>query len=361
VISIRATVRALDFDAPSDPILLLALMSAAAVGMLSLALIAYMVTLRVLHVRQQRRWQRCIAAWQPLIAQCLENIPESIPALVRADETPLLTLWNHAQESVRGEATARLNVFARACGMQRAAQRLLRKRGLYGKLLGVVTLGHLRDATCWEALLTLAADERPVLSLCAARALMLIDAKRALPELLPAFLSRGQWPLSRVASILAEAGPDHVSEPLISAIGGAQAAPLVRLVRLLDLAEGQLTIPHIARMLRESVDEGLLLACLKSLHLPHDVAPVRALLQHTSWRVRTQAARALGRIGSREDIPSLLPALADPVWWVRYRAAQALVALPGLGSQELADIRSRLTDRYAADMLEQAQAELPGR
>jgi HEAT repeat protein len=281
--------------------------------------------------------------------------------VTRADETPLLTLWNHAQESVRGEATARLNAFARACGLERAAQRLLRKRGLYGKLLGVVTLGHLRDTSCWDALVTLAADERPVLSLCAARALMLIDAKRALPELLPAFLSRSQWPLSRVASILAEAGPDRVSAALIAAIDEEQSGRRARLVRLLDLADGEMTIPHIARMLRESEDEALLLACLKSLHLPHDVAPVRALLTHTSWRVRTQAARALGRIGSREDIPSLLPALADPVWWVRYRAAQALVALPGLDPQELAAIRSRLTDRYAVDMLEQAQAELPGR
>ena len=103
MIFIRGTVPALGFAAPSDPILLLALVSAAAVGILSLALIVYMVTLRVLHVRQQRRWQRCIASWQPLIAQCLETVPEPVPAVTRADETPLLTLWNHAQESVRGQ------------------------------------------------------------------------------------------------------------------------------------------------------------------------------------------------------------------------------------------------------------------
>jgi HEAT repeat protein len=352
---------ALGFAAPSDPFLRMVLAGAAAVGVLSLALILYTLTLRLVHRGQQRRWRRCIASWQPLIAQCMETVPIAVPALRRADETALLTLWNHTQESVRGDATARLNILARQCGLRRVARRLLRKRGLHGRLLGVVTLGHLRDTTSWDELRILASDPRPVLSLCAARALMLIHASRALPELLPFVLTRTEWPLARLASILAEAGPAQVSATLLTAMSEEQGTRLARLVRLLDFAHGGLTIPHIGRLLVSSKDEAVLLACLKSLHLPHDPAPVRALLLHASWTVRTQAARALGRIGTRDDMPSLLGPLADPVWWVRYRAAEALVSMPGIDREEIARIRLQLTDRYAIDMLDQAQAETQAR
>jgi HEAT repeat protein len=312
-----------------------------------------------MHVWQRRRWQLCMTAWQPMIAQCLESVPSQIPALQRADETPLLTLWNHAQESVRGETTQRLNLLARQAGLDRAARRLLRKRGLYGRLLAVVTIGHLREVGAWDELEALARDPRPVLSLCAARAMMLIDVHRALPRLLPAFLGRREWPLARVASMLAEAGPAQVSETLLNALPTVGPARLPRLVHLLDFAHGEMVIPHIDRLLLSAEDEAVLLACLKSLHLPHDAATVRKLIRHHSWAVRTQAARALGRIGTRDDIAALLRALADPVWWVRYRAAQSLVGLPGMRREELEEIKARLSDRYAADMLDQALAESP--
>ena len=49
--------------------------------------------------------------------------------------------------------------------------------------------------------------------------------------------------------------------------------------------------------------------------------------------------------------------LSDAEWWVRYRAAKALVRLLGVDPSELECIRLRLHDRYAKDILEQAVAE----
>ena len=49
--------------------------------------------------------------------------------------------------------------------------------------------------------------------------------------------------------------------------------------------------------------------------------------------------------------------LADDEWWVRYRAAKALVRLPGVGAPELEQVRARLLDPYARDILGQAVAE----
>ena len=49
--------------------------------------------------------------------------------------------------------------------------------------------------------------------------------------------------------------------------------------------------------------------------------------------------------------------LSDPQWWVRYRAAQAIVGLSPRNDQRLRDIHSTLSDRYARDILSQAIAE----
>jgi hypothetical protein len=50
--------------------------------------------------------------------------------------------------------------------------------------------------------------------------------------------------------------------------------------------------------------------------------------------------------------------MCDKVWWVRYRAGQALLALKGMTNDRLAAIREQLTDPYARDMLEHVRAEV---
>jgi HEAT repeat protein len=85
--------------------------------------------------------------------------------------------------------------------------------------------------------------------------------------------------------------------------------------------------------------------------------PVRARLADVDWQVRVQAVKALGRIGDRSDTARLALLLADREWWVRYRAAQALVELPWMKRADLDALRASLEDRYAADMLAQVVAE----
>jgi HEAT repeat protein len=70
-----------------------------------------------------------------------------------------------------------------------------------------------------------------------------------------------------------------------------------------------------------------------------------------------QAATLLGRMGHAEDAGRLEKLLGDAEWWVRFRAAQALVRLPGVGARNLEQIRMRLIDRYARDILGQVVAE----
>jgi hypothetical protein len=53
----------------------------------------------------------------------------------------------------------------------------------------------------------------------------------------------------------------------------------------------------------------------------------------------------------------LIDMLSDTHWWVRYRAARALLALPDMPIEVVDHARGKLQDHFAADILAQAIAE----
>ena len=57
------------------------------------------------------------------------------------------------------------------------------------------------------------------------------------------------------------------------------------------------------------------------------------------------------------EVEALVWLMGDSVWWVRYRAAQALLKLKGMTRPQVQAIRETLGDKFARDMLDQAVAE----
>ena len=68
-------------------------------------------------------------------------------------------------------------------------------------------------------------------------------------------------------------------------------------------------------------------------------------------------AQALGRIGGLGDADVLVRMTTDAQWWVRYRAAQALLHIPALGTERVRSLVVGTADRYAIDMLQAVLAE----
>jgi HEAT repeat protein len=351
----------LAFGTVSDPFVALALWAGlaalAASGALVAAVAALRLQLRVLAGRDAR-FER---AWQDVFAARAAG-PEQAPppSLAPADRERFLQLFNRYQGSVRGEARDRLNHLAAECGVVAHARRQLGARDLARRLVAVRAVGYLRDAAAAPALGALAADANPVVSLLAERALLDIEGPAALPGFLARTAKREDWPLARVAGILAERGPAEVSLPIVAAVRAATAAGeagAARLVRLLDCGTIEHTASTVAELLSGATDPELLTAALSALRDPAGLERVRALAGHAQWFVRVEAVKALSRLGMEPDRLLLLRMLADPSWWVRYRAAQALAALPGSDAGYLRSVRSALPDPFAADMLAQVIAE----
>jgi len=336
----------------------LALAIAAGALASSVLLLASIALMRA--VRRSRVWRltRHEPAWRGALHEAIDDPASARLPRVRAlDLAEFLVLWNHVQESVRGDASINLARLLRLHGIDARALRMLRRRSLRLRLIAITALGHLREERAWNELEEIAREPGPVTSFAAARALLRIDARRALDVLGPSIVAREEWPLARLGSIFQELGPAIVTPPLMSLMLARPRRGLERVVKLARFGHREKIAPIVRGWLSSTDDVAVICAALDYVEDARDLPWARGAARHAEWRVRMSAARALGRVGDRHELGLLLDLLRDPVWWVRYHAAQALVRLHGLLPQELEMLRDGARDAFAADMLSQALAE----
>lgn len=346
------------FPPSAETIVALAFWTGTLALVLTGAALLWLLFLRLCLLVRQKQRQRTLHRWRPLLMSSLYQPPEALPRLTRLELPHVLELWNHLHDSLGDEARRSLERLAGQARIPAVVSAMLRNKDFYRRHLAARTAGKLRLASTWDGLRELLASDSPALSLVAARALVQIDAARAVPLLMPQLTGCGGWHPGAVREILHLAGAGHVVKPLLQAVATVSADKLPQLIQFLaEIAPGE-AAPLISRFLATPVDdEKLLNACLDVLNSPGELEVVRALARHANWHVRVHAAKALGRLATREDEALLVDMLGDSQWWVRYRAAQALAQLPGMNFAELLQIKDTRTDRDARDMLHQVMAE----
>lgn len=327
-------------------------------------LLLNILRLRLGLMARKKHEQQFAADWEPVLAGAIAGDTEELPTLPRRDLLLFLRLWNHLHESVRGKARQKLNIVALRLNILEQLPRLLQHRNRGFKLVALATLGNLQSHEDWQAILDYSRHPDPLISLTAAHTLFQIDPKAALRDMQTDLLERNEWPGGHIAVLLKDADTPSLyatlAETAMKLADSADPADRPRLQRLLYILQPgpypQL-IPGIRAILARTQDDEIAAQCLKFLREPEDLPYARDRLNHPDWVVRLQAARALGRFGTQEDISRLVVLLGDPVWWVRYRTAQALMAITRGEADALAVVRSYLNDRFAIDMLEMVAAE----
>jgi len=347
---------------PHDPLLLLVFQTGLSVIACSILMLLAVLVLRLRLVYRQRRESHYAALWQPLLAECVYQVPETLPQVPGGMRYHFLKLWNYHHESLVGSARGNLEELAAAMKLDEISRDMLASGNTRERLIAIVTLGHLGDRTQWHELRELVSDPSPILSQAAAEALVAIDAAATLAWLVTVMAAREDWPLSRVMAMLREAGPNKTTLPLVSAVQAAvsvdgDSRQVVRLLRMMETAHTERVAAVAGQIVREATDPEIIAAGLRLLQDPRDLETVRACTKHDAWFVRLSAVRVLGRMGEMADSKLLVGMLGDRNWWVRYHAARALLSIPGAGVEDLEKIRDSHPDRYAADMLSQVIAE----
>lgn len=340
----------------ADPILLVAWWAGAGALALTVALAAAIVAMRLSLLRSQRRYQQVVEVWRPVLAAAIAgDTPGTLPELRPERMAPFLKLWIHLHASLRGGATEQLNCLARRLDCGTYASGLLASRRRGDVLLATLVLGYLRDESAFEPLMRRMRSPDGLVSINAAWALMQAAPERAAPSVVDAALARPEWPRSRVVLVLADGGA-----PFAQALAERlRALPASQLPGALRIAEGiRASLPSAlhAQLLGHD-DAAVVVAALRVAANPVLLPAVRRLASHPDWRVRLQAARALGRVGGPEDADLLLNLLTDREWWVRLRAAEALANSPYLDMSTIERMAVEKNDPFALDMLRQVNSQ----
>lgn len=280
-----------------------------------------------------------------------------LPAIAFLDLPAFMLTWNRFQESIGRAAAENLSTLLKRHRIDDRVLAWLGRGSLRLRLIGITALGHLREDRAWQQLAHLSRDPGPVVSFAAARALLRIEPRRALELLTPSIVQREDWSLARIGSIFRELGPDLVTPPLVTMLVARSRRGLGRVVKLAHFGHRARVSTIVRGWLSASDDPDVIVAALEYVDTVEDLPWARGAARHGEWAVRMAAARALGRVGERRELAVLLELLRDPVWWVRYHAAQALTRLEGLEPGELEGVREDARDAYAADMLAQALEE----
>lgn len=319
--------------------------------------------LRVTLLLAQRRSESFFACWRPLLADfavvarpCKEII---LPRLYRRDYHRFIGLWLELQESLADEAHERLNHVARRLNAHRIAQRCLQRNKMQQRLAAIIFLGHLKDRASWPTLEILMRDANPIVSVLAARSLMQTNPAKAAPLVLAELLRRSDWPVERLGLVFRHTlTPDLANAHLAPLLDDCDDETAIRLLPYVRSMQHEARDALLFALLRRSRSDRLTSRVLRQVENAECLELVRQYTSYSRWHVRMQAVAALGRIGSRElDVAILTERLGDEQWWVRYRAAQALVRLLGHAPEELLKLREQHADPYARQMLAQVLRE----
>jgi HEAT repeat protein len=347
-----------DLGGDSAPLALQVAVALGAVALLvTLGLTLQVLAMRAWAVRERAAREAITARWRPLLLAAAAGDAVPPPPLARHERSAVMLLWNRMQDGLRGRSHDDLNAFAQRMGLDALARRYAARRGGARRLIGLRTLGHLGSPDDWPRLAALLDDPRSQVSLAAARALLRVDAARAAGPVIDQFLARTDWPVPRLGTLLREAGADAIGSALADRLLDSPPALQVRLLPLARVTEAPGRGSVIEAVLARATDPAVLSATLQQVHGPGSLRRVRELCAHADWQVRSYAALALGRLADLAERPRLTAMLGDREWWVRYRAAQALLGLPGMDAVAVQALRAGLTDRYARDMIRQVAAE----
>ncbi len=345
------------FSAPVSVALWMTIASVAA----SLLLLLYTLELRLRRRIRERRRAGVVAHWRAVIADAVTGAERSVapvaPKLRRGERQEFLRLWVYTRSMLDGAAAERLIALARGLGLTEFVRLQASRAHLGTRLLAMQAQGYLRDADSFAALAAATDDANTLVSITAAEAVAAIDAARGVALLIPKIALRRDWPRAHVFKVLQRAGSAVISEPLYRSIRAAGDEDAAYLLQFAEIAEFDVRDALAIEVLRSATDPELVAAALKIATGHSPVPRIDEFLAHPTWYVRMQAAKLVGRMGRTEGAGRLEKLLADEEWWVRFRAAKALVSLPGMSATELEQIRMRVHDRYARDILGQAIAE----
>jgi HEAT repeat protein len=306
-----------------------------ALAVLALLVMALLVVLRLLTARRERKWA---ARRRQLVHRLLGGELTPADELERLPSDLVADTFVELIRLVRGGERDAFVLQAAGLGVPRHLARRLRLGSARERLLAAQSLGQFPGEDTGALLQGALADRNPQVRLAAALSLAETGHCEDIGELV------GKLGLgSAEASTLAVTLFRSLSAERLDEIKGLVTAPGVPVTVRIAAIEALATtgdyslVPAITQLAIHAPDDSVELpAYLRALGLfAHPAARPAVLdgLGRRSLAARAAAAGAAGRIGLVEFAGRLALMLDDREWWVRFRAAEALLRLGAPGVQ----------------------------
>lgn len=303
------------------------------------------------HLAARRRLTPLLLAGEQINPELFRRVPDHVIADLSLDLMQL----------VRGPERAAFIASATQLGVPERLARRMRAGAARDRMKALQGLAQFDDMSARDALRRALGDRDRNIRLAAAQALADKGEAFELIDLVEQ-LELGTGQSSRLAvslfASIARSRPQEISALVLQLNQNSE----VRVAAVEALAEtGDFSlvpvIADLALAARDGAEElPRYIHALGQFGHPSGAQAVRLALSSGSLAARAAAAQAAGRIGMIDAADALAAMLGDAEWWVRFRAAEALVAIgaPGIARLRTAAARG---GGVAAEVAEAILAE----
>ena len=333
---------------------------------MTIVLIVVLIYVRARNAVSRERQRVLTTRWREIFKAPYVNeaVPAKLPAVHEADWFTVLRLFVQFHD-IRDKDRPRsqeifpiLDDIAYRIGLDEYALMLLEKGDEADRVLALNALGHLHDPRAIDRAVALSGEEGPELSRTAAQCALRVHP-RYVQGVLILVGERDDWVRSRVEAMLKEVDPALLDPAMEKAADRALEAGKRHLLDYVRFCTPAAARKICKKILEQAQDGETIAAALRSLAPLSDESDRPLALEfcrHESPIVLLSALRVLRKCVRYEDRELLESLTSHRDYWVRLRAAEAVVQLygeSGLTSEFLAG----QTDRYARDAVKQAVAE----
>lgn len=334
----------------------------------SLLLMSILVVRRVIGDRMiARREQRKQAMLEWLLDCLVTLVPEQAGDFVESkqDAMILVDVIEHLLRSLSGGERQRLIAVLRSLGGVETCLERLRNGKDWQREAAAGSLRYLDAPGVREGLRQALDDPSPGVRCAAARALLHLDSAGSAQLLIDKLIVEAAVPPHAVRDVFRQLGPlyhDELIAALESDLENVKVVVIDALGHSGDLGVVEPLLALLEQALAAPVAKEIAANTYRALGLlgdPRALPAVKEGLRSRAWEVRCQAALCAGQIRAHEAGALLTDLLDDPVWWVRYRAAEALFDLGEQGIEVLLRLSQEATNAGQTAQLVLAEKASP--
>lgn len=345
-----------------------ALWGTVAMTLCVLLALAYLIVFRINFVYARYRHQQIEQQWADVFRYLRAGEePHKYPILSRADKPVFLEFWLENRELANPDLARLLDELAKRTALHNTIINVLNpgkveilpsKVWLQG--IAIAAMEYIDNEDARASLMDMTESENVYIVVQACTVLAKIRMKGFEKKIIQTMFRFPKDAPEIFARVSQAGGSDvlHVMQPFLDRL---PHHTVMNFISLAEQSHDNTLVPILLHRLRTAWNNEEIAALIRALsHLdsPDLHKSILPYLEYPDMFVRIQTAKSIGRLGTEEDIPFLLPLLSEDEWWLRYRAARAICKICKLDWETLDKIRTGLTDQFARDIIKHAYEEM---